>query len=276
MPPTGFEPACKSACFSRWGITGVCTVGVLTNITQRLHGTQTSADHGVLGHRKSSRQGRRGRRHHAREAVRCACSSVCSRVAGMHVGLQSVGASRSGRPWFLFDGDDLAAWDVPASADVDQFTTFLALHADRYTDRAIIALGWRLRAAGLVWLCAWGPDCGRVHNLFDVVAIEEERTGIQRPWLMTDEINDEPLAEALWYALNAVGEDVKDLCKSAVVIGTDRGDWRREIRSWLGDEVELTRHVVEDLSADVKSRVPSPWTGPASGMSPDPGDPGRN
>jgi hypothetical protein len=163
------------------------------------------------------------------------------------VGLELVGADRPGRPWFLFDGDDLAAWDVPASAGFEQFTAFLALNADRYADQEISALGERLRAAGLVYLCAWGPECGRVHVLFDQVFIAEEQLGTQRSFLMTTDHEDEPLAEGLWYALDALGEDVKDLRRSAVVIGTDRNDWRREIRSWLSDVEELRRHVVEDL-----------------------------
>ncbi len=165
----------------------------------------------------------------------------------MPVGLEFVGASRSGRPWFLFNGDDLAVWDVAASAEFEQFTVFLALSADRYTDQEISDLGERLRAAGLVYLCAWGPDCGRVHFLFDLVFIAEQESGTRGSFLLTTDHEDEPLAEGLWWALDALGEDVEDLRKSAVVIGTDRDDWRREIRSWLGDVEELNRHVVEDL-----------------------------
>jgi hypothetical protein len=165
----------------------------------------------------------------------------------MPVGLEIVGASRSGRPLFLFDGDDLAAWDVPASAGFEQFTAFFALDADRSTAQEITALGERLRAAGLVYVCAWGPGSGQVDIIFDRVFIAEEQLGIQRSFLMTDAHEDEPLAYGLWWALGALGEDVKDLRRSAVVIGTDREDWRREIRSWLSDVEELNRHVVEDL-----------------------------
>jgi hypothetical protein len=169
------------------------------------------------------------------------------KVAAVTAGLEHVGRDRSGRPWFLFDGDDLAAWDVAASAGFEHFTAFLALDADRYTAEEISALGKRLRAAGLVNLVAWGPGCGDVHYLFDLIYIEEEQSGSQGPFLLTDDWEDEPLAYGLWYALGSVGEDVKDLRRSPVVIGTDRDDWRREIRSWLSDEEELIRHVVEDL-----------------------------
>ena len=57
----------------------------------------------------------------------------------MPVGLELVGSDLSGRPWFLFDGDDLAGWDVAASAGFEQFTAFLALNADRYADQEINA-----------------------------------------------------------------------------------------------------------------------------------------
>ena len=165
----------------------------------------------------------------------------------MPVGLELVGASRSGRPWFFFDGEDLAAWDVPASAGFELFTAFLALDADRWATQEISALGERLRAAGLVFVCAWGPGCNKVELLFDLLFIREEESGIQRPFLMTTGHEGDPLAEGLWYALGALAEDVKDLRRSPVVIGTDREDWRREIRSWLSDEEELNRHVGENL-----------------------------
>jgi hypothetical protein len=85
------------------------------------------------------------------------------------------------------------------------------------------------------------------YYLFDLVYIDEEQSGSQRSFLMTTDHEDEPLAEGLWFALDALGEDVKDPRDSPVVIGTDRDDWRREIRSWLSDVEELRRHVVEDL-----------------------------
>jgi hypothetical protein len=64
----------------------------------------------------------------------------CSKLAAMR-GLERLGTDRSGRPWFLLDSDELAAWDVAASAGFEQFTAFLALSADRYADQEIIALG---------------------------------------------------------------------------------------------------------------------------------------
>jgi hypothetical protein len=100
--------------------------------------------------------------------------------------------------------------------------------------------GWKRRDSR--WRCR-----SAVHYLFDLVYIEEEQSGSQGPFLLTDDWEDEPLAYGLWYALYSVGEDVKDLRRRTVVIGTDRDDWRREIRSWLSDEEELNRHVVEDL-----------------------------
>jgi hypothetical protein len=65
---------------------------------------------------------------------------------------------------------------------------------------------------------------------------------------MTTWHDDEPLAEALWYAIDlAVPAEVKDVRESAVVIGTDHEEWRGEIRTRLADVEELRRYVVEDL-----------------------------
>ena len=154
---------------------------------------------------------------------------------------------RSGRPYFLLEGRDLCAWEV-STAGLHLFTLLLAIDAGRYRDEQLHALAERFRAAGLAYLCAWGPGCSRVHTLFDFAFVDEQSRRVDRPLLMTTDHEHEPLAEALWFAIDlAFHADVRDPRESAVVIGTDSDEWRAEVRTRLADPEELRRHVVEDL-----------------------------
>lgn len=165
----------------------------------------------------------------------------------MPEGLVALGEDpQTGRPYFLLEGSDLSAWDV-SEAGLDLFTLLLAIDAPRYPDEQLSALAERFREAGLGYLCAWGPGCSRVHTLFDM-AFDEESRGVERPFLMTTDHEREPLAEALWFAIDlAFHEDVRQPRESGFVIGTDREEWESEVRARLADPDELRRYVVEDL-----------------------------
>src|ERR671910_2143684 len=174
----------------------------------------------------------------------------------MGSGLEFVASdSRAGRPYFLFDGDDITAWDV-ASSEFGPFTAFLALDAGGHGDEALMALGKRLRTAGLTYVCTWGPGCERVHDLFDWLYVDEEQQGIELPFLMSTWHDGEPLKEALWFATDcAIPEDIRDVRYSPVVIGTDRDRWRDEIRMWLRDAEALRRSVVDEDDVTAAMRV---------------------
>lgn len=153
----------------------------------------------------------------------------------------------TGRPYFLLEGRNLSAWNV-SGAGLDLFTLLLAIDAPRYPDEQLSTLAERFREAGLGYLCAWGPGCSRVHTLFDLATVDEESRGVERPFLVTTDHEREPLAEALWYAIDlAFHEDVRQPRESGVVIGTDREEWEFEIRARLADPDELRRYVAEDL-----------------------------
>jgi hypothetical protein len=127
------------------------------------------------------------------------------------------------------------------------FTLLLAIDGDRYSDAALSALAERCRRGGLAWFCAWGPGCSHVHDVFDLEFVDEDIRGVEGADVATTWHEQEPLAEALWFAIDvAIHEDVRDLAKSAVVIGTDRDEWREEVRTRLRDVEELRRCVIED------------------------------
>jgi hypothetical protein len=158
--------------------------------------------------------------------------------------LEAIGDPSSSRPLLLLEGDDPSGWDV-GSAGLVRFTLLLAIDGDCYPDEVLSALAERFRRAGLGWLCAWGPGCSRVEFLFDLQVVREDlEAGVDGPEVMTTSHHDEPLAEALWFAVDLAWDgDITDPRASPVVIGTDSDRRRTEIRTRLQDLDELWRHV---------------------------------
>src|SRR5262245_3866399 len=58
----------------------------------------------------------------------------------------------------------------------------------------------RFLGSGLIQVCVWGPDCQRVHDIFDEVHVGD---GSICPGftLMSTWHDDEPLEHAIWYFL---------------------------------------------------------------------------
>jgi hypothetical protein len=86
------------------------------------------------------------------------------------------------------------------------FCLFLALDAKSLDDGKIREVAKRLLQKGLVYLCAWGPDCERVHDLFDYTILEMDPQQ-DRPVVMTTWHTEESFQEAVWFFINAAFPD---------------------------------------------------------------------
>jgi len=80
--------------------------------------------------------------------------------------------------------------------------------------------------AGLAYVCAWGPDCARVHDVFDDVIIEREiESGGGDDTIMTTLHSSESLEEAASFFAQAAfpSPAYEDNCGSwlAVLVGQD-------------------------------------------------------
>ena len=58
---------------------------------------------------------------------------------------------------------------------------------------------------GAVYVCCWGTDCERVHDAIDTAAIA--RNPSCDPVVMTTWHDEEPLAKAVFFALNCTSPD---------------------------------------------------------------------
>jgi len=123
------------------------------------------------------------------------------------------------------------------------FGLLLAMDARQIDSRKISDLADKILGAGLVYLCAWGPDCERVHDLFDERYLTRELG--PGPWIdqketskwddvvMTTWHDDESLEEALWFFVHSAvpTASYRQACTDWVVAVLGNAEWEQEIRS---------------------------------------------
>jgi hypothetical protein len=129
------------------------------------------------------------------------------------------------------------AGDWPAEIDDPQphFVVVLAMDASAVESDRISSFANRLIAQGMVYLCAWGPDCKRVHDIVD--DLRSERPETDDAFVATDWFEDEDLDEALWCAVFSAypSEDYMESCGAVLAIVVDNPEWRRHVEARLID-----------------------------------------
>ena len=121
----------------------------------------------------------------------------------------------------------LARLPLPSSDTVLLIVAdFQAVSTDTIADVAK-----HLFASGLTYICVWGPDCERVHDIFDSVYIGDGSSEPQHSFMSTWH-DDEPLDEALWFFLQCAfppDSDITTTSRLAVTIGS------LEFAAWVED-----------------------------------------
>jgi hypothetical protein len=125
---------------------------------------------------------------------------------------------------------DLPQRIKPASQN---FGLLLLIDAHPLKSEEIRLAGAKLVDQGLAYLCAWGPDCERVHDIFD------EASQIRNSQLSCDDVvmttshSDEPLIEALWFFLHGAfpTKCFETSCTDWVIATVGNPDWEQEIRN---------------------------------------------
>jgi hypothetical protein len=116
------------------------------------------------------------------------------------------------------------------------------MNANSVTDDGILQGAKRLFSKGLACLCTWGPDCERVHDLFDVVArdINSELSGDNV--IMTTWHAGVPMEEALWFFVHVafVTEKFEKTCKDWIIATISNPEWEQLIRSKIAQINTIT------------------------------------
>jgi hypothetical protein len=111
----------------------------------------------------------------------------------------------------------------------------VAADASGIPTETISRIAERLLASGLIYVCVWGPDCERVHDIFDEVHIGD---GTVEPsfTLMSTWHDDEPLEEAIWFFIqSAFPLDTEIANTSYVAISVGNPDWAATVDQALSN-----------------------------------------
>ena len=147
------------------------------------------------------------------------------------------------------NGDHLFTWQLsianlkhfaPEGLPSPHFACLLAVDATAIDDRTIDAFAERLLDHGMAYLCVWGPDCRRVHDLVDdVVVLRTIREGWEHT-IMTTWHDDEPLEEAIWFLIHAAypEEALLPTCETRIGIAVANDNWAEELYRRFDDATE--------------------------------------
>jgi hypothetical protein len=132
--------------------------------------------------------------------------------------------------------DSIATPYVRSNIEGRHFTCFCAMDARNTPANEIGKFCVSLLQLGCAYLCAWGQDCGRVHDIMD-----EEIVGDNPPksdWgdVMTTWHSEESIEDALYFFLNCTVPNetyAPDGCDRAVIISVGSGDWAATIEEYV-------------------------------------------
>ncbi|MBZ5596979.1 MAG: hypothetical protein LAN83_01545 [Acidobacteriia bacterium] len=113
------------------------------------------------------------------------------------------------------------------------FGFFVLMDARGVADDSIKESAKKLLAKGLVCLCAWGPDCERVHDLFDAADDEIHPCSTYEDFVMTTWQSRDTLEEALWYFVRCgmISDKYEMKCKDWIIAPIENPEWEQEVRS---------------------------------------------
>ena len=113
-----------------------------------------------------------------------------------------------------------------------QYCLFLALDAGTIKDEEVRGVAKLLLQRGLAYLCAWGPGCERVHDLFDLERLPKEPQGRV---VMTTWHSKDSLPKALWFFEHCVepAEGFTADCRDWVALSIGNSSWAEQIRTAL-------------------------------------------
>lgn len=124
------------------------------------------------------------------------------------------------------------------------FGLLLAMDAREMDVSTIFDVGTQLLARGLVYLCAWGPDCQRVHDIFDEAIVERELEGKASPEIsngtvMTTWHSKETFKGALSFFVHSAfaTESYEHECKQWVIATIGNSEWEQEVRMSISSVV---------------------------------------
>ncbi len=155
-------------------------------------------------------------------------------------------------PLFSEVAPDFAALEwipLPSACTV----LFIAADARSVHTDTIVRAADRMLSSGLRYVCAWGPDCERVHDIFDEVHAGNG-TGDPAFTLMITWHSNESLEEALWFFIaNAFPVDAGTGAASHLAVTVDRADWTATVDTSLSNLSAFTTRMLNGGSEPIRN-----------------------
>jgi hypothetical protein len=124
------------------------------------------------------------------------------------------------RDLYLVEATEPTEVMIPKLAAGKYFTAIIAWDAAGVPDELILQFARGLINEGAVYFCVWGEDCERVHDLIDLAWVGDGVDPVSDETVMTSWHDNEPLTEALWFAVNVAFpiDQYFDECRSVIGI----------------------------------------------------------
>lgn len=128
--------------------------------------------------------------------------------------------------------DELIELEYPSK----YFVLLLAADFSKMENEKITEIAKKLISKGLLYICAWGPDCERAHDSFDLAKVIWEEDNDKKRHAMSTWHSDESLEEALWFCVfNAIVDDEFWNECSTIVVAINEENWADIIENSLSD-----------------------------------------
>jgi hypothetical protein len=120
------------------------------------------------------------------------------------------------------------------------FVCFCAMDAKHIPVDVIGKFCSRLLDLGCAYLCTWGPDCERVHDIMDELVVGNNPPESDVGDVMTTWHADDLLEEALAFFLFATEPDktyAPNGCEVALIMSIGSDHWKVAIEQYVSDQI---------------------------------------
>lgn len=145
-----------------------------------------------------------------------------------------------GKNLYCVDSPDLAGLPEKIDLPTEHFALLLATDATSFNNDDLLDVAKKLIDKGLTVVAAWGPDCERVHDMFDKARDSDETS---EKAVLTTWHGDETLDETLWYFVGVAeaSEGFVDSCTSWVAASVNHPGWAEHMRNRMEGSQKLLR-----------------------------------
>jgi hypothetical protein len=147
--------------------------------------------------------------------------------------------STSDRDLYFLSVSNPSLFPEDLSLPSPHFSVFLALDATEMDDAVVTMIARPLLRAGAVYVCCYGPDCERVHDIIDQEEIlqlgpieQDDGSVIMTTWHAHDTLQD-----ALWFFVFNSWPDNKyfNSCRAGIAISCENQAWDDQIIAGMRD-----------------------------------------